>query len=164
MITIGIDPGNRGAIAVLDDGDLRVYAMPTSSIGGKERTDVAALTDLIGGFGAVRLALIELVGPQGKLTTVQTGYSLGWSLCAAYSACVLSGVPVDLRPPARWKRDIGIPVTDNAKAAAVGVADSLFPTYRQMFRGPRGGVLDGHAEAALMAELAARIATGRKAA
>jgi len=46
------------------------------------------------------------------------------------------------------------------KVAAVQVAQRVFPMAAAQFVGPRGGLLDGRAEAALIAEYGRRVLNG----
>ena len=57
-------------------------------------------------------------------------------------------IPVTLVKPTQWKRLMRVPAD---KRASVQRASQLFPHVASLFKGPRGGVFDGRAEAALIA-------------
>ena len=63
-------------------------------------------------------------------------------------AAAALGIATTQVKPAAWKKSLRIPAD---KRAAVARATQLLPTLGGLFKGPRGGVFDGRAEAALIA-------------
>lgn len=149
MRVAGIDPGLSGGIAVLDETSLMITEMP--SIKAKKRGNALAIGQLYD-WADICLdgcdhAFIEEVGAmpgQGISSMFKFGYIAGElrALVASYR------VPVTMVAPVTWKKALRVPA---AKDGAVARADQLFPAYASLFRGPRGGLLDGVAEAALIA-------------
>jgi hypothetical protein len=152
---LGIDPGNQGAFALLnpDTGSLMVWDMPTfqMTIGRtrKTRIDPVQVDILFEGFKAAgcRLAVMESVGGRPR-QSAHNAFTFGWGAGLIYMACVTNRIPPEPVPPSVWKRMMRAP---KEKEAAVARADELFPEHRHLFRGKRNGLMDGRAEAALLA-------------
>jgi crossover junction endodeoxyribonuclease RuvC len=164
---IGIDPGVSGALAALDvsSGALTVLDMPTLAAGPKGRRAVDALgvVRALETLAAPRLldgvevvAVLEQVGVapgEGPVGAFAFGRGVG-VLEAALAAL---RIPAALAPPAVWKRALRVPA---AKDGAIAHASRLYPQHAHLFRGPRGGGLDGRAEALLLAVYGARSVYG----
>ena len=148
MIVVAIDPGVTGALAAFDGGELAcVVAMPVDELKvgkGKRRSTspgrLAALLDEL----APEVVVLEDVGPRPRGGTIQT-----WSL--GHSKGVIEGVVAAQcrrleRVPLAWKRASGL---SDDKGLSVRRAEERWPGT-PWFRGPRGGPLDGPAEAALL--------------
>ena len=144
MIYIGIDPGKKGGIAVLDGEDAPV-AYPYSD---EILIDVlkAALCKT-----AKITAAVEKVGAmpgQGvtSMFTFGTGYGFIQGALSALSS------PYQLVPPKKWKGEYSITAD---KKQSIEVCRRLFPTLELI---PCGCYKehDGMAEAALIAEYAKR--------
>lgn len=146
---IGIDPGLDGGIAILEGPKaLTVHDIPTL----KERTrgrevDWAALSRLYMQYDIFEIehAFIEQVHSmpkQGVASSFKFGYVAGGlrGLVAAW------GIPTTMVTPQRWKKGLKLART---KDAAVARASELWPKVN--FHGPKGGLRDGVAEAALIA-------------
>lgn len=131
-LTLGVDPGLTGAVAVLADGHYReVLDMPTVGRGkaGRQSVNAAALSqwirDVVAKYpGADVVAVVEEVASrprQGVVSMFRFGQSCG----------VLAGVLAALRipvvyvTPQRWKRFYSL--TGTEKDAARGRAVELYP-------------------------------------
>jgi crossover junction endodeoxyribonuclease RuvC len=161
---IGVDVGLHGAVAALDVGaggfvgltvhDLPVLRTKTERAKGKATLDIASTLRLFDQLHAPRLldgadvrATLEMVSAmpgQG----VSAMFSFGRALGTIEAALAASRIPYDPVRPNAWKRVLRVPA---AKDGAVLRADQLFPSSAHLWRGPRGGLLDGRAEAALLA-------------
>lgn len=151
MRFIGIDPGLSGAVALLrSDGHAEVHDVPTvEARRGKKEIDLSALAHLVRdlrGAGSFEAA-VELVGAmpgQGVTSMFNFGCSYGGI------RGVLAGlsVPVTLVTPRKWMREMRVP---SGKEGSVARASQLCPALASRFRGPRGGLEDGRAEAVLIA-------------
>jgi len=163
MIYVGIDPGFQGAIAVLTVTETRectVYDTPILVVGNgkKEKLefDVPEMNRLLNpilAFNQPILAGIEEVGPrpmEGVVSVFRfgTGYGLWLGLLAAH------GIPHVKVHPAKWKRDV-FGGKGREKDASIVMAEALFPQHS--FRTPRGRLLDGRAEALLIADYVRRM-------
>lgn len=113
MISIGIDPGISGALAILPPvGAPRVHEMPTIALGksGKRAIDGYALARLLddiaelsvmagGGVATVYLERVNAFPGQG----VTSMFSLGMSFWGAFCTCAALKLPVTLVEPRDWK-------------------------------------------------------------
>lgn len=148
---VGIDPGNAGALAFLDpEGNrMRIVDMPTFEF---ETTRKRVKVDP---FSIVRELTeqpvanlyIEEVHASPQMGTV-SAFSFGEGKGILLGAAAAMGVPTTLVKPTQWKKQMRVPAD---KRAAVQRASQLFPAISPQFKGPRGGVFDGRAEAALIA-------------
>lgn len=162
---IGIDPGESGAVALLHGSKLIVYDMPLRS--EKRRGKVVTEIDTgellrrlylcaAGAFDepapCVR-AYLEQVGGmprQGGAAAFQFGRAYG----QVEAACIAAGFSPVYVPPAKWQADARLIGKD--KAAACALAASVWPEHAHLFYGPRGGLRDGAADAALIARYGQR--------
>lgn len=149
MRVIGIDPGLKGAIAMWDGEALTVVGVPTLKAASRGNelnyAELASMFDLL--FTSADHAFIEKVGArpdQGTASMFKFGYVAG---CLRMLP-MAHNIPTSMPTPQQWKKEIGVGA---AKDAAVARACDLFPAYSGVFFGPRGGKLDGLAEAALIA-------------
>jgi crossover junction endodeoxyribonuclease RuvC len=129
-ITIGIDPGLGGAIAVLNCGRfVSVTDMPTTLRGvGSVKYEVngGALAQLLKAAApadvgvSVALERVNAMPGQG----VSSVFSLGDSFGSARTAVGSVGFELHLIPPAKWKKHFGL---SSDKEAARALAVRLFP-------------------------------------
>jgi hypothetical protein len=151
VIICGVDPGFSGAWVWLDTGTcriLKVEDMPvvTQTVGRmhRRRVDKTALEELVADCNA-DLVVVEDPGARPR----QTGaMAFGFGLGCVHMALHAARIRLETIVPAKWKKDLRVPAN---KKEAVIRAEELFPEAREMFRGPRGGVMDGRAEAAMLA-------------
>lgn len=152
---IGVDPGKDGAFSLLnpDTGTVLVWDMPTfaMTVGKTRKTrvdpvQVATLFDQFRLMGATT-CVMEAVGGRPR-QSAHNAFTFGWGAGLIYMACVNARIPIESVPPSVWKRMLRAP---KEKKASVARADELFPDSRHLFRGKKGGLLDGRAEAAMLA-------------
>ena len=152
MTVAGVDIGNQGAIALLDEsGELvAVHDMPTLDDGPKGRPAVNAplLAAIIARAGEVRITFVELVGPRPGEGAIQ-GFSFGRARGIVEGVLAAANIPITFVAPAAWKRTIGIaPGKAGAKDAARPEAVRRWPAKAALFSRAKD---DGRAEAALIA-------------
>lgn len=143
MIYMGVDPGQKGAYAVID-GD-RVTVKPWDDLNFAR--DVRQLS------GERVLAAVEKVGAfsgQGVKSMFSFGHSLGYieGVLAAF------GIPYQLIPPVTWKRSFSLIGKD--KKASIEVCHKLFPDVNLLPTDRSRVPSDGMAEAALICLYAKR--------
>lgn len=145
MHFIGIDPGAKGAWAMLDAAGA-IIALEDFPDGGE-----VALCQQMAGYdlqnARAALEFVHSMPKQGVASTFKFGTNYGvWrGILAALR------VPFELVRPQLWKRDLVKPSDAAAKKSAEIIsAARLFPSA-SLF-GPRGGAYDGRAEALLIAE------------
>lgn len=145
MNYIGIDPGKKGAIAVIDGtGEHEAFAVPFS-----EQNYLSVLRDTDPSESIVVLEKVGAMPGQGVTSMFNFGQNFGW----------IEGVlealrfPYELVAPQRWKREFYL---THDKQASVRAAQRLFPGVSLLVN-PRCRVEnDGMAEALLLAEYARR--------
>jgi crossover junction endodeoxyribonuclease RuvC len=148
-VIIGIDPGIRGALAVvhaIDDIALLCDAIdiPTVGIGAGERVDVAAVRDWVQHHKPT-MALIERAQAMPR-QGASSGFKYGRAVGALEAAIVTCEVPIEIVEPATWKRFFRLPGKD--KELSRQRAIQLFPAAHAMLARKRD---HGRAEAALIA-------------
>lgn len=160
MAVIGIDPGINGAIAYYDkrNGIMVIEDMPAyyMNVGKKVRKRIDAVKlvsvlDLFRMFGA-DLLVMEAVGGRPNQSAAG-GFVFGYTVGLVYMAAIMLRIPIDTVPSQTWKRIMKLPgktVGDNKDI--IKRADDLLPAYRDMWRGPKGGLQVDRAEAALIAK------------
>lgn len=147
---VGIDPGIRGGIALLDNKGkfVQVWNMPIEAKRkGGHRVDAHALLDIareITEQGAVEVVVIESTSAmpgQGVSTMFQMGDSLG---TVRVFAAVVSP-RIELVHPARWKKAVGV---GSNKGHSLARARQLWPEARSCISLKKD---EGLAEALLIA-------------
>jgi Holliday junction resolvasome RuvABC endonuclease subunit len=148
---VGCDPGSSGAFVVLqtDTREIEVFDMPvvkkTVNRSIRNRLDFAGLDDLVAKFSDCDLVTLEDPGVRPR----QAGsMAFGVGLGAVQYALWKARLRVEMIVPRKWKNALRVPADKNEAALR---AEELFPRHRSLFRGPRGGLLDGRAEAAMLA-------------
>lgn len=154
MRILGIDPGAGGAVALLEHGNLlNAWDMPAVEVkvGKKLRRRIvpAELARIVREAGASH-AFLELVNSTPNDGHVQA-FSFGKAAGLMEMACAAIGLPYTLVTPGEWKPALRL---GSDKRAACARAAQLWPGH--VWFGPRGGPLDGRAEAALLAWYGAR--------
>lgn len=156
--TLGIDPGLRGAIALYDGRNVRIWDMPTVQVkrGAKKKNEVApalvvqalresdTLANELGcEIGRAYVERVSAMPGQG----VTSMFSFGRSLGIIEGALAGLAIPYDYLSPGAWKRSMGV---RDGKDGSRLRAQELLPAQAQLFA---RGKDDGRAEAALMAIL-----------
>ena len=159
-MTMGIDPGATGWVVMLD-GDGRIEwsrELPQDDGGLMRMMDCWCCDDL----DPIRV-VIERQQPmpgsmRGTVAAFRSGYGYG-RILEAVAACSMT---YELVRSQDWQRVMlrgerkakGL----EAKRVYTAVAERLWPS--ESFSGPRGGILDGKAAAALIAEYGRRLTSG----
>lgn len=136
-LILGIDPGAKGALAVLDTDTLQVQTRDLS----KDMGDIdAALTDL----PKVKLCALEQLhaGPQMGRKAIAVMFEQYGAIKMALHA---RGIPTFTTRPLEWKKSLNIP---RDKDAARARASQFFPDCADQWPLKKH---DGRAEAALIA-------------
>jgi len=149
-VIAGIDPGNSGAIAFLDTAKatLKIYDMPTFEFETTKKRvtiDPYAIVAFMQQYKLGHVYMEEVFSsPQ---MGVVSAFNFGEGKGMIKGVVAALGVPITQIKPARWKKEMKVPAD---KRAAVQRASQLFPGAAPIFKGPRGGVFDGRAEATLL--------------
>lgn len=149
MNVLGIDPGLSGALAQWDGETLTTFEIPSIKSTGRGReVDWAALNEgWDRHFFYADHVFLERVGVRPG-EGVSSAFKFGLVFGGLRGMLAAKLLPVTLVTPTSWKKAYSLQA---AKEAAVIRASELFPRNAGEFRGPRGGIKDGVAEAALIA-------------
>ncbi|RRU23597.1 hypothetical protein [Stenotrophomonas sp. 278] len=154
-LTIAIDPGLKGAIAVLADGfPTAVLDMPTMEVDGRTEIDARAIAVFIreqraAHPGAEVLACIERVRAmpaQGRKQGAQSSMNFGDNYGKAKAVLELLGIPTIRAEPLSWKRRFGLVGQD--KDASRQLALKRYPAAAHLLTRKKD---DGRADALLIA-------------
>jgi crossover junction endodeoxyribonuclease RuvC len=148
MISVGIDIGLEGAVAVLDDaGQLAIHDMPVLELKRgkttKRELDLHGLVRLLRGITADHY-FVEQVASRPQQGVVSS-FNFGRSYGATQAILVALDAPLTLVPPRVWKSATKTPA---AKDAARLRASQVLPKFSNLWTRKRD---DGRAEAALLA-------------
>ena len=141
----------HGALALWDGKTLAVQDMPIyeKKVGKMTRraVDLLGLLDLLGSWGSIGVDCVwveDVVGHGMQMGASTMGYGVG----LIHMACVAHKLRYEVVAPNRWKARMKAPAD---KKQSVIRAGQLFPDHAGLFRGPKGGMMDGRAEAAMLA-------------
>lgn len=146
MTIIGIDPGLQGGIAYIGS-EVKAFEMPCYSSIAFVNTVCAAeiYRHHICPLPNNSVAYVEHAQAMPKQGVVSVfNYGIGFGKILA--SLEIRGIEIKLVRPAIWKKALRLP---KEKEAAVVMAEKLYPGIS--FRTPRGRLLDGKAEALLIA-------------
>jgi hypothetical protein len=145
---IGIDPGQKGAIAFLFDVSVIVFDCPPT-IGEMPRLLPKEGWD-------DPIALIEKVHPFYK-SSAKSAFTFGENFGAWQAVLAANYIPYDFIAPSKWQKIM----FDSAKKLATTKEQSferasrLFPLVE--LKTKKGKILDGRCDALLLAELCRRL-------
>lgn len=149
MRILGIDPGAKGAVALLANGSLaRVWDTPTTLQNGKARVDAGALASIVRDARADHAFLERVNAMPGQ--GVSSMFAFGRALGIAEGVVLGLGVPLTWLTPVEWKHGLRVPAD---KSGARARASQLFPSSSHHWPLVKH---DGRAEAALIALYGAR--------
>lgn len=145
---IGLDPGAKGAITLINEDGTLFKNIDIPKVGTnydlREINKVVAEHEIH--FGCVEHQ--QVFGKEGIVSAFKIGFGYGILVMTLES----NNISYEEVRPQAWKKMFGLINKD--KAASVRAAQKLFPTGQ--FVGPKGGLYDGRAESALIAEYARR--------
>lgn len=151
MIFLGIDPGQKGGIALISESGVEVFPYSDDTLKSMCRR-LHETTDSV-----EMLCFIEKVGAmpkQGLASTFNFGKSFGYILGVVEA----NSIPYQLVSPQKWKNHFGI---TGDKSNSVLTAKRLFPNVN-LFSTPKcKKESDGMAEALLIALYAKRTQNGK---
>lgn len=147
---IGIDPGNTGAIVMLDETGavVEIHDMPLMANGTKQQVNPAELRNILSPWAAhVEMAYLEKVGAMpGQGVASMFNFGMGFGVIQGVIAAL--GIPVKLVAPQSWKKRAGLIGKDKDNARTL--AQQLYPSA------PLGRKKDiGRADAILIARFGA---------
>ena len=144
MIYIGIDPGKKGAMAIIKPSGIEICAYSEAAY-NDALTAVATLAE------GVRCCLEHVGAMPGQGVTSM--FSFGDNFGFIRGLLTAHGVPYELVRPQKWKKEYSITADKNS---AIAVCSRLFPDVSLLPTSRCKKPSDGYAEALLMAEYARR--------
>lgn len=149
MYVLGIDPGLKGAVAVLSaKGELvEVWDMPTLEMKVGKATKTRISPEVLAGElrnWQVTAAYMEGVSASPQMG-VSSAFAFGEGFGLVKGVLAALQIPVTLVPPAKWKRDLGL---NSSKDGSRAKAIAKWPAQAGEFKRVKD---DGRAEAALLA-------------
>ena len=145
---VGIDPGKKGAICLLDDGHPVFWDL-------SKHDPCQVLYSIKASFGSP-YTIVEkqqAMPKQGLTSTFSIGFGYGQIIAALK---VLKFPFYEVRAK-EWQSGLGLPTSKDKKAhkqAIFRIASQIFPDSE--FHGPKGALLDGRSDAAMIADYARR--------
>lgn len=148
MIYIGIDPGKKGGIGVIDNVSGMYYAYPYTDTSYIEAVTSAVKTH---GVDNIRVCVekVNAMPGQGVVSVFTFGHGLG----VIEGVLMALSVSYQLIRPQEWKKEFGL---NSDKQASIDVCRKLFPKINLLETPRCRKEHDGMAEALLMAEYARR--------
>jgi crossover junction endodeoxyribonuclease RuvC len=146
MKVLGIDPGLKGALCLLNAPERRIISlipMPTIPYRKKLSLDIESMVGWMlehGGCDFVSTEFVHSMPGQGVVSMFSFGRGVGM----LQGAFKVLNVPVMETPPSVWKATIGVTAD---KATSIEMAVRLFPKQAALFEGRRADF----AESALLA-------------
>lgn len=132
MNIIGIDPGQTGAVAFINDGHIELFDTPTELVkkgkGNKTEYLPSLMAEILRGK-TIDHCYIEKVGAMpGQGVTSMFNFGKGYGLWIGILAAMQ--IPYTLVTPQAWKKEVMQGVGD--KDAARGKAMQLYPASAQL--------------------------------
>jgi hypothetical protein len=143
-------------LVVLDTEDLTrvqvVEDMPVvkKRVGKTDRArlDFSGLDEILARLNVPEPIDLVVIEDPGARPAQAGAMAFGFSLGALHKTFHSLRWRVETIVPTKWKPALRAP---KDKEQATQRAEELFPQSRELFRGPKGGKLDGRAEAAMLA-------------
>lgn len=157
MIYLGIDPGQQGAIVMIEivkkEKKITIYDMPLLSEKGISAFGIWSYLIQIDEIFCILEKAQAL--PQQSSTA---GFNYGMGYGKILSVLEILKIPFEEVRPMKWRKEYSLPTGKDVdkKGAAAKVAIQLYPELKEKFYTPRGKLLDGRVEALLMADYAER--------
>lgn len=146
MIYIGIDPGAKGAMALLEDNARLPTIIPFNK---EEYIDRLRIIFYEEAPCVCCIEAVHSIAGQGIASSFRFGESYGWLLGMLDTLCI----PYQPITPQKWKKEFGLTAD---KAKSVEVCKQLFPGINLLRTERSRKEDDGLAEAVLMSLYAKR--------
>lgn len=157
-VYVGIDPGAKGAVCLLKplERQITFYPTPSMDFTGKQLYDMLKrlqVDSLIHGIGVEDVHAIHG-------TSAGSNFKFGYNVGEINTIVSITGIGYDLITPKQWQKDCGIKFKYPKKATPSKkanirkktIADHALRQYPYAeILGPRGGLLDGRADALMIA-------------
>ena len=157
VLSIGIDPGLQGGIAIISMEEIKTLKMPVISQGKKKTYDHPQLRLLFQRLYPLEpYAILEQQQPMPK-QGVTSMFSIGYGFGVLKQCLVDFAIPHEVVRAQVWQKEFGISGRKgNTKTQALQICQSLFPDLNllatERSKKPHEGIVD----AVLIAEFARR--------
>lgn len=153
MIYVGIDPGMKGGISIIEDTNLHpIESIEMPLTADKRAIDVNKVFKMMPARLDHCFCVIEqLLTMPGQNVKATSSSAINYGKLLAVLELV--GIPYQEVHPSKWKKEFQL--IKKSKYGSAGVAGKLFPT--EEFVTERGRLMDGKAESLLLACYARRI-------
>lgn len=141
MICIGIDPGAKGSMCILDSR-LKALVFVDFSLTEYTRYLNKILLSIVDDNTPIMVAVEKVHAMPGQ--GVSSTFSFGQRLGELEGMLTALGIPYELVAPKDWQKACGIPAKSDKKAIA-SVMQKLYPTAE--LYGNKGGLRDGRSDA-----------------
>ena len=155
MLIIGIDPGSKGALCALNPSTTAVMFFPTPNI----ETSPLEVFEWILHMESTDKAGVRIIGIEDvhsvQGTSAKSNFSFGRNVGVVNAIASCTRISTDHVTPKVWQKNVGIPqkrplLQGTALKKAIGAhAKKLYP--KAELQGPQGGLLDGRADALMIA-------------
>lgn len=147
-IFVGVDPGSKGAIALLDPTTMQVAFIDLSLTMPQVMAEIRAYEDSQP-EGTAYSAMIEDVASLPNVSA-KSNFSFGYNLGSVTTLLMAMALPLDKVRPKAWQSYVGIkPKSPTIKKDVAEIVTRLYPTCD--IYGPRGGLIDGRSDALAIA-------------
>lgn len=149
MSVMGIDPGVKGALALIDPVACTVAVIDMPLEAGTKGKDTVSATGVVQAIRAANpdAVFLEKVSASPQMG-VTSAFSFGEGFGVVKAGSLALGSSLWLPRPQEWKSQTKTP---KDKKQATTRASQIVPSCHKLFYGPRGGAFDGRAEAVLLA-------------
>lgn len=145
MKVVGIDPGNNGAVCVLDTNDLDNPALLDLS-----RTSMYECTKWLHQQNVDIIWLEQVHSIFGMSAKSNFGFGRSVGAITAISQIVTRGVVAQMVTPKVWQKYAGVTATGkDIKLQVAQICTKLYPLAN--IYGAKGGLLDGRSDALMIA-------------
>lgn len=114
MVTIAIDPGANGGVAISSDGDISVVAMPETD------SDIVKLIKCAFEYypDGIKRAVVEKVGGYigGEGQPGSAMFNFGHNVGVVIGALIALGFRIERPTPQQWQRALGLGTSQKEKA------------------------------------------------
>lgn len=177
MAFIGIDPGQKGAIAIIDKSGARIMDMPLLPEKGINAKALYRIFDRWNDqYVRIHIVIEKAQSMPGQSSVAMFNYGGGYHTILA--VLQILELPFEEVRSNKWKTEFGLSglkskkkqgkkkekttseekknAKKQRKEMAVKIAMQMFPKMKDLFFTPKGKMLDGRAEALLIAEYCKR--------
>jgi len=154
---VGVDPGDKGAYCLLVPSTKQVAFTPTTWHGSKT---IAWFDRIMNEFELVVTQIEDVHSLHGM--SAKSNFTFGRNVERVNLIPSIAGSPIDLVTPKTWQKHIGLkPIKTGTKGRSTIIKKNIAEICERLYpnvniRGPRGGLLDGHSDALMIAHYASQ--------